>query len=262
MEYRKITRPEELSLLSGVEGPLRFLAGGTDLMYRLNKGLLKGDKLTVADISGLDQCRGIREEDDYWIIGSLTTFSELQVFARSRDSLSLPAKALELTVCRQIRNMATIGGHLAGCYPNSHLVPAFLACGAEYVLFDGKERSCHPLEELPGRPFQTGLPRGTMIEALKIPKRVPERVYYWGSGDRSGFAFPPFVLAAMIEKNGTPRIAAGSRECMPHRLRWLEEALAADPRPGRKEMASLAAAHRSTLGEYGFIILTRLFPFW
>ena len=81
------------------KGLIRPLAGGADIMYRLKKRYLLSDKLTLIDINGLDELKGIAERGNELEIGSAATLSAMEEFLKDRDEYSLLRTALRETAC-------------------------------------------------------------------------------------------------------------------------------------------------------------------
>lgn len=209
---------------SEAEGLTRPLAGGTDIMYRLKKRFLLSDRLTLIDINGLDELKKIDERDDELEIGSATTLSSLEEFLKDMDGFSLLYTALRETACPQIRNQGTLGGHLAGCLPNSHLFPVLMlyGAGANIVESEGKKRI--PVEELFRGPYHNRLKSGELVMSLTIPRKDFRWESYWGEGSRKQFSLASFVLALAVDSDGNRCIAGGAPNFLPTHFRVLESA--------------------------------------
>ncbi len=268
MNYYKLTGTGEIPRFLPAGGQLRFLAGGTDLMYRIKKGLLKTDNLTVLDISALKELKGIRREASHLVCGALTTLAEaLCSLEKEAGPADLFRQALSLAASPQIRNKATLGGHIAGAYPNSHLLTPLLALGADLEILnkDGKTE-IRPLLDVFRLPFHNRLEAGELILSLRLPLEAPRRSLYWGAGDRKAFAFAPFVLTLIEREDGGFRAVGASRRFLPRRFFRIEEALAAGA-VGPGELEAVLAAEDGALKEeggelaaYDKALLTRFIP--
>ena len=255
MEYHKLTSLEEIGRLGADKKIVRFLAGGTDLMYRIRKNFLKTDQLALLDLSGLEGLSGVEIKDGQVVIGALTALNDLLQALEEREILPLLSKALGAAASPLIRNRATIGGHIGGSYPNSHILPALLVLGCRVELRDtGGQFSVSPLEELQGRPYHNRLEKGTLITSLIIPWEEPVKTLYWGYGPRKDFAFAPLVLALAEGKNRSVRIAGGGLEWTARRFPVMEEALSGSAGPDRKALEGLIDREAAALfkGQGGF----------
>lgn len=206
-------------------GLVRYMAGGTDLMHRFKKQFLKKEGLTLLDINDLSELKGISEDHGSLQIAALTTLSELLNYLKTRDDFVLLKEALSQAACPQIRNRGTIGGHLSGCLPPSHLFPALMIYGASVEIIAAAEVRSLPVEDLFKQPYHNSLEKGELIRSLTIPKESFRWTFYWGEGERKSFCFAPFVLAMGISTEGGYRLAGGALKKGPVRFRTLEKAL-------------------------------------
>jgi CO/xanthine dehydrogenase FAD-binding subunit len=136
MNQAKYLRPgkleDVLQALQDWGDRARVLAGGTDLLIGLRRGIVKPG--CVVDITGLDELSGIHQENGIVTIGALTTHSEVcQSEAMASWAPVLGAACREVG-SRQIRNRASIGGNLAHASPAGDTIPAFYVLNAEIQL--------------------------------------------------------------------------------------------------------------------------------
>jgi 4-hydroxybenzoyl-CoA reductase beta subunit len=105
------TLEEALELLASHRDDAKILAGGTDLLVRMKKGLLK-PKILIS-LKSLNELVYIRKEDDYIKIGANTTIAQII----SSDLIKREARAL-LQACETIGAITiqhfrgTIGGNI------------------------------------------------------------------------------------------------------------------------------------------------------
>lgn len=91
-------------------GQIRFLAGGTDLLPAMRRGLVQAQ--TVIDLSGVEELRGIVADDRGMRIGAGTTIAELASHAQVlRDYPAIAAAALDIAGPTH-RAVGTVGGNL------------------------------------------------------------------------------------------------------------------------------------------------------
>lgn len=105
------TVEEAFPLLSQYKGEANVIAGGTDLLVRMNQRVATPSHLiTLKFIPNLsyiehDQKKGLR-------IGALTKLHALETSAIIRENFSILARAAGRVASPQIRNTATIGGNI------------------------------------------------------------------------------------------------------------------------------------------------------
>ncbi|MBI4852555.1 MAG: FAD binding domain-containing protein [Acidobacteria bacterium] len=89
---------------------LRVLAGGSDLVVNLRNKLFTPEY--VLDIKGIKDLQGIKENQDHFSIGTLTTLTEISQNPFIKEIYPVLAKAAGLVAGPNIRNMGTIGGNI------------------------------------------------------------------------------------------------------------------------------------------------------
>ena len=87
----------------------QFIAGGTNLVDLMKRGVTAPDKLI--DITALP-LRGIEQKNNVMSIGALALNSEVAEHELIKSKLPLLSQALASGASQQIRNMATVGGNL------------------------------------------------------------------------------------------------------------------------------------------------------
>jgi len=99
-----------IELLPAGWGDTEILAGGTDLLSRMKDDVSSPSRLV--NIKGVEELRGIKEEDGGFLIGSLVTFEDLlshESFGKAFPALAEAARGVSSP---QIRAMGTVGGDL------------------------------------------------------------------------------------------------------------------------------------------------------
>ncbi|MFA6434499.1 MAG: xanthine dehydrogenase family protein subunit M [Elusimicrobiales bacterium] len=180
-------------------GPVKYLAGGTDLMTGLNAGV---DTAPVwVDISGLRELQGIKETKNSVIIGAGVKISELGASPLVRRWLPVLHSAVPHFASPSLRNMATIGGNAATASPCADGVCALCAEGASVWLeLKGKKRRL-ALPDLFRGPKRTSLRKGELITAFEVPRRDHAGAYL-KLGPRAYFGISKVSVAAALELDG------------------------------------------------------------
>ena len=143
---RPSTLKEALFILSRASKRPAILAGGTDLMVSIGRGLYKPE--SVIDISLVEELRKIEARPDRISIGALATYSEIIAHPKTPSALSAAARTIGAT---QIQNRGTMGGNIANGSPAGDTLPVLLALNAEIEV-----GSTHGSRTIPFKDYYTG----------------------------------------------------------------------------------------------------------
>lgn len=210
---RPDTTAEALALAA--EPDARIVAGGTALQLDWAKGIAQPGWLI--DLGQIPQLGGISIGADRIRIGALTTLGTLERDAGLARELPLLHAAIRGTAGPAVRNLATIGGNVAG--RTGCLLPALLALDAEIAFSTLAGSSTLPLVDWLSR--EPGSPE--IVEAILLP--APKEDTRWTHrkiGLRAAFTPGVISVAAIWQfvdgKIRTPRLAVGSGVVPPARL--------------------------------------------
>ncbi len=92
------------------------LAGGTDLLPRWAKGLVRASE-TVVDLKRIAGLKGVSRANGEVRVGACTLLSEIASDAIIGATAPVLAEAADRVACPQIRNRATVGGNLCNASP-------------------------------------------------------------------------------------------------------------------------------------------------
>lgn len=157
---------------------------------------------TAIDLSNPSlELKGIREHMDYFEIGAMTTFRELETYPAFQESFQgvLP-KAVRNIIGVQFRNGVTVGASVFSKYGFSDLLTAFLALDTEVELFHGGRMT---LEEFLDQPYEKDI-------LTKVWLRKNARFASYQSLRNSASDYP-VLNVAVSELDGQWRIVAGAR---------------------------------------------------
>ena len=166
-----VTWSEAVHFLQEYGENVSVMAGGTDLLVRIKRGIKKpAHVLSLAGISGTDTVKYIPGKG--LEIGAMVTHGQIANNSIVTAKFAALAKACATVGSPQIRNSGTLAGNLANASPAADTAPALLALGAEITARGAKGTRRISLDNFFLGPGQTAL-EGEMIESIIIPDPEP-----------------------------------------------------------------------------------------
>ena len=172
------TLDEAIALLDSQDRSVRAIAGGTALMLMMKTRLFQPTRLV--SLRRLDgDLRGIRVNEGGGLrIGAMTSLAELEYSPLLAATYPVMSQALRTLSNIRIRNVATLGGHLAHGDPHMDLPPILLTLGGRISAVSSRGRRwIHVLDFFVGY-YQTSLAKDELITAVDVPGQPPG-VYCW-----------------------------------------------------------------------------------
>jgi CO/xanthine dehydrogenase FAD-binding subunit len=160
---------EAYDLLSQYGRKALILAGGTDVMVKLNRKLASPKALIHVGGCGLNYVK-LRRSDI--VIGAATPFAEVASSDLVQKKIPLLAEAVLQIGGPAIRNAGTIGGNLANASPAADSAVPLLALGASLRLASKRGERAVPIEKFFTGPGQTALKPDELLKEVIVP--VPE----------------------------------------------------------------------------------------
>lgn len=221
------------------------VAGGTDLMAAVNRGLLRPAGLV--GLGRINEIRGWQYQDGHALLGAGLTHARMgrPDFAALIPALAAAARAAGPP---QIRNAGTLGGNIASAAPTGDALPVLAALEATLVIAgrDGARREIPVSHLLAGRDM---LAPAELIGYVRVPLLHAPQVFLKATG-RTGPGRATASVAVVLDpaRRGV-RCAVGAIAPMPLRPleaeHWIASLIDWDG-----ERAALAPEALGAFGEY------------
>ena len=188
---------EAAGLLDGAES--RPVAGGTAVMLMMKMGVLRPARLV--SLRAVEQrYSGIAAGPDGGLrFGALATLSALERSNAVKSHAPVIARALKTLSNVRVRNVATIGGHLAHADPHLDLPPVLIALGASVTIVNPAGERTLPLDQLYAGYLETTLARNELIAEVTVPAPAGRRAAYLKCTTRSADDWPALGVAVVLE---------------------------------------------------------------
>jgi len=247
------TLREAAGLLASADSSVRPIAGGTAVMLMMKMGVLRPTRL-VSLRSVEKRYSDIQAGPDGGLtIGALATLASLERSPAVRSQAPVITRALKTLANVRVRNVATVGGHLAHADPHMDLPPVLIALGASIAVVSPAGERTLPLEKLYAGYLETTLEHGELIAEVRIPVQGARRAAYLKCTTRSADDWPALGVAVVLDAEGAAvrdsRIVIGAATDTPARLVNAEKVL----RDARVDDAVLRRAGEAAAAEVAVI---------
>lgn len=237
---------EALGLLDPEDPAVRPIAGGTALSLMLQTRVFAPVRLVgLRRVGGL---RGVRVDDEGALrIGALTTLTELERSPLIALTVPVLHRALHALSNVRVRNVATVGGHLAHADPHMDLPPILITLGAFVRASSPRGERALPVADLIVGYYETSLRTDELLTELVIPAQPPGvRAAYAKFTALSADDWPAVGVAVWLRRDGEAvaeaRVAIGSAADRPQRIAAAEQILTAGSTAAAFAAAADAAA--------------------
>ncbi len=195
------TLAETLQLLEQHGGNARLVAGGTDVLVELSRGIKP--TATLIDLSRLEELKYIRQHDGTIQIGGLATHNDV-VAAAACVAGALPlAQACWEVGAPQIRTRGTIAGNVITASPANDTITPLLALDAAVVLASVAGERVVPLREFYLGVRRTVMQPGELLREIRVPAlRENQRGLFLKLGLRRAQAISVINVAFVLAFDG------------------------------------------------------------
>jgi carbon-monoxide dehydrogenase medium subunit len=191
-----------LKILDGNDPSVRVFGGCTALMLMMKAGVfqptrlvsLRGIEKRYAKVS-VDQDGGLR-------IGALVTLSALGRAAAAKKRAPMIIDTLRTLSNVRVRNVATLGGHLAHGDPHMDLPPVMMALDAQVVTAATAGSRTLAVADLYTGYYETALATNELISEIIVPSQTGRRSAYIKLTTRAADDWPTLGIAVSLQMNG------------------------------------------------------------
>ncbi|HEX3549555.1 MAG TPA: FAD binding domain-containing protein [Candidatus Elarobacter sp.] len=161
---RPVRLVDALAALAAHGAEARIVAGGTDVLVELQRGVKPTS--TLIDVSALRELKYVRRDGDHVAIGGLATHNDVLAAPFAREGMLPLAQACLEVGAPQIRARGTIAGNLVTASPANDTIAPLLALDADVVLLSQRGERVVPV-----RDFFTGF-RTTRLQPDELVREV------------------------------------------------------------------------------------------
>jgi carbon-monoxide dehydrogenase medium subunit len=191
------TLHEAIALLDPEDTGVRPFSGGTALMLMMKAGVLRPTRLVSLQKIGLSEIKESGKGE--LCIGAMARLSDIERSPVVKRGWPVFAKTLRTLSNVRVRNVATLGGHLAHADPHMDLPPILSALGARVTIAGpGGERSV-PLDSIYTGYLETSLKRNELITGIEVPPLAGRRAAYMKCTTRSADDWPALGVAVAFD---------------------------------------------------------------
>jgi carbon-monoxide dehydrogenase medium subunit len=231
---------EAVSALSSAGEDAKVLAGGQSLIPYLR--LRFAAPSVLVDLGRIDGLRGIREDGDGLVIGSMTTHATVLASPLVREHAPLVTAATATVADRQVRHRGTFGGSLAHADPAGDLPAVALALDATMDIAGPGGRRTVSAADFFVDYLESAVGPDEVLVSVRIPKRPGWRAHY-EKFNRVAQGWALVGVAALVRLEGEAiaeaRVALTNMGPTPVRASSVEAALSG---VSASDGAALAAA--------------------
>ncbi|NLC51660.1 MAG: xanthine dehydrogenase family protein subunit M [Firmicutes bacterium] len=191
---------EVCELLAKHTGKAHIIAGGTDLMVKVNRRLMEPEVLININECGLSY---IRKEEGNILIGAAVTMSEIIESELILEKLPMLAEAVKKIGSPAVRNVATLGGNLVNASPAADSATALLALGASFKLVSKNGERVVEGEQFFVGPGETVLKADEILKEISVPAQSEDEKWaYYKLGRRKADTLSVVSAAVKVKFDG------------------------------------------------------------
>jgi carbon-monoxide dehydrogenase medium subunit len=195
---RPTSLDDALELLDDYAPAARIIAGGTDVLVELQRGVKP--TRTLIDVTALPGLKYVREEDGVIEIGALATHNDVLASSLCANHALPLAQACFEVGAPQIRTRATVVGNLITASPANDTITPLLALDAQLVVTSREGEHCQALSDFYTGVRRTVLAPNELVRAIRFAGMGPSaRGIFLKLGLRQAQAISVINAAIIVE---------------------------------------------------------------
>lgn len=237
---------EVCQILAEHKDKAQALAGGTDLLVNMRKGVISPE--IVVSLGRVEALRVQSLSGSRIQIGACVTAAELAQSKELENTLNALSAGARRLGSPPIRNLATVAGNLVTARPAADLPPPLMAYGAEVVLKKSTGERTIPLDDFFRGPGETVKEPDEVLAQILIERPPPHSgAGYMKLGRRKTLVISIVNVAAFLSLDGpngaiqTARVVMGAVAPVPVRATSAEKILLGE-KPSEKLFAEAGEA--------------------
>jgi len=168
--HKPATLQEACKLLESKENAAA-IAGGTDVLVEIKKGLRRNDN--IVSLSGIKELKILEESENQLIIGASVTHNEIKNSKFIKEKFPALAEAASQIGTDQVRNTATVGGNLCTGASCCDMAPVLIASNASAEILSTKGKRIVSLKDFFVFHKETSIGKGEIMSKIIIPHLEP-----------------------------------------------------------------------------------------
>lgn len=211
--YEPRTVREALRLLSAYRKTAQILAGGLDLIPRMQKGDSEAEQVVnIQKIAGLQNI--VPDKEGGVAFGAMVRLRSLEASKAIQSAYPILYEAVHQITSVQTKYMGTAVGNLCVATPASDVATALLALGAQLQIAGRESERTEPIEKFYVDYRLTSLRDGEMVTQVVLPDPSPGTGAAFFNLVRTHADIAKIIVAAtIVVRNGVcreARIAVGA----------------------------------------------------
>lgn len=187
-------------------GELMLLAGGTDAVLQMRRR--ERTPRCVIGLKGVRELDFVREQPDGGLaIGAMTSLQALLSAPLVRQRYGVLSETAAQIGGRELRNVATVGGNIAGALPCADMPPALMTLGARVKLSSQRGDRWVPLEDFFPEFGRTVAVDGELLSEISLPRPAPNSAgSYLKFHDRQSMDMTVVGVSAFVVRDGETQV--------------------------------------------------------
>ena len=169
--YHKPETLQEACNLLESQNNAAAIAGGTDILVELKKGLRHNDN--IISLSGIKELKILEESENNLVIGSAVTHNEIKNSKFIREKFPALAETASQIGTDQVRNTATVGGNLCTGASCCDMAPVLIASNASAEILSTNGKRIVSLKDFFVFHKETSIGKGELMTKIIVPFLEP-----------------------------------------------------------------------------------------